>query len=538
MNKLGYLLKIQLMSIFGINKMIHEQDERKKRKAVGMGILLAFAGVMCILMSVTYNYGILVALTLLKLQSFYMPLVVVVTSFIIFFTSLYKVNGVLFGFKDYDRIMTLPIKTSTIVASRIILLYLLNFAFLCVVMIPAGIIYGLMIPTTFYFWVKYLIAFFFIPLIPIIAGAVLGSIITSIISRFKKSSLIGTLLYILFICGFMVFSFTGNQKMIDTFTDANLVDQLLQKFIGRTYPLAILYGKGVCDNNIGAFLIFIGLSLLGFIIFVSVLGTKFKAIHTALTSTRMRKSYQLGRLRGNTPLMALYKKEVRRYFSSTIYVVNTSIGSIFLLLFTGSLCFVDLKRMEMLLEMPGLSGYVSQFAPLVVSGFLVLTTTTASSISLEGKNLWILQSLPVPVKTIFLSKLMVQCVIAVPAILIGGTILIVVLPTTFIESITILILPLIYNLFLGILGLICNLKYPKLEWNNEVEVIKQSMATIINMIGGMLSLLILIGGVVIMKGLENQTKMVIITLVMGLITLLAYNYLNTKGVEAFKKIKA
>ena len=537
MNKLWYLLKIQLLGIFGINKMLHEQDEKQKRKAVGMGLLFTFVAIMCIGASFIYNYGVLMSLASLKLDGLYIPLVVVVTSFIILFTTLYKVNGLLFAFKDYDRMMTLPIKTSYIVASRIILLYILNFAFLCIVMIPAGIIYSLMIPTTSYFWIKYFISFFFIPLIPIIIGAVVGSIITMIASRFKHTSLISTLLYIILICTFMVFMSTGNQKMAATFMDTEVVGKLLLKFINHTYPLAMLYGEGVCGNNILALVIFIGSSLLVFIVFVSLLGIKFKAIHTALTTTKMSSNYQLGKLKGDTPLMALYKKEIRRYFSSSIYVMNTSIGSILLLLFTGSLCFVDLKQMEDLLEIPGLSYYVSQYAPLVLSGFIVLMTTTASTISLEGKNIWILQSIPIQVKTIFLSKLMVQLVISVPAIIAGGIIMIIILPTTFIQSIIILVLPLIYTVLVGILGLIANLKYPKLDWNNEVEVVKQGMATFMSMVGGVLSLLISIGGMVVIKGLNNDIKMVIITLMMGVITALAYSYLNTKGVEAFKKIK-
>lgn len=537
MNKLWYLLKIQLLGIFGINKMLHEQDEKQKRKAVGMGLLFTFVAIMCVGASFIYNYGVLMSLASLKLEGLYIPLVVVVTSFIILFTTLYKVNGLLFAFKDYDRMMTLPIKTSYIVASRIILLYILNFAFLCIVMIPAGIIYSLMIPTTSYFWIKYFISFFFIPLIPIIIGAVVGSIITMIASRFKHTSLISTLLYIILICTFMVFMSTGNQKMAATFMDTEVVGKLLLKFINHTYPLAMLYGEGVCGNNILALVIFIGSSLLAFIVFVSVLGIEFKAIHTALTTTKISSNYQLGKLKGDTPLMALYKKEIRRYFSSSIYVMNTSIGSILLLLFTGSLCFVDLKQMEDLLEIPGLSYYVSQYAPLVLSGFIVLMTTTASTISLEGKNIWILQSIPIPVKTIFLSKLMVQLVISVPAIIVGGIIMIIILPTTFIQSIIILVLPLIYTVLVGILGLIANLKYPKLDWNNEVEVVKQGMATFMSMIGGILSLLIAIGGMIVIKGLNNEMKMVIITLMMGVITTLAYSYLNTKGVEEFKKIK-
>ena len=537
MNKMWYLLKVQLLASFGINKIRYEQDPAKKKKLVGMGIIFLFVFIMCVAMSVGYNYGLLFTLVNWQLESLYLPLIMMVTSFIVFFTTLYKVNGLLFGFKDYDMIMVLPIKTSQIIATRIILLYSMNFLFLCVVMIPAAIVYSLMITTTVTFWIKYIISLFFIPFIPLIAGAVIGSIITIIASRSKHTSLITTLLSIGAICLIMIGTSASTKVAEDVLENLDLIKDALQNLVSRIYPLASLYGQGVCENNLLAFVGFIGISLVAFIVFVSLLGVKFKAIHTRLTTTKMNKDYKLGELKDTTPLMALYQKELKRYFSSSIYVVNTGIGSILLLLFAGSLCFVSPEQMESALEMPNFSQYLNQFAPLIMAGFMVLTCTTASSISLEGKNLWILKSLPVHTRHIFLSKLFIHLIVTIPSIIISGIIMVIVLHTNLIQSILIFVVPLIYTVFIGILGLIVNVKYPRFDWNNEVEVVKQGLATLIVMACGALVLFISVGIILVIPGLNNEWKMLILTLGMGVLTLLAYGYMNTKSVEAFKNLK-
>ena len=61
---------------------------------------------------------------------------------------------------------------------------------------------------------------------------------------------------------------------------------------------------------------------------------------------------------------------------------------------------------------------VMQFTPLIILSFGVgLTCTTGSSISIEGKNLWILKSSPLEVKDIFISKIAVNIILLVPAII-------------------------------------------------------------------------------------------------------------------------
>lgn len=65
----------------------------------------------------------------------------IISSAIILFTSIYKAQGILFSFKDYDLLMSLPIKKSDILISKMVELLAVNYFFSLFVLLPSGMIY-------------------------------------------------------------------------------------------------------------------------------------------------------------------------------------------------------------------------------------------------------------------------------------------------------------------------------------------------------------------------------------------------------------
>ncbi|MEG0711098.1 MAG: hypothetical protein RR448_02500 [Niameybacter sp.] len=517
MSKVWYLVKVQLLSTGGINKMLHEHDANKKRKMLGMAVGFLLIGILCLCMSIVYNGALLINLVQWKMETLYLPLVMTLTSLFLFITTIYKVSGTLFGVKDYDTLMALPIPTSYIVASRMIWLYSMNFLFLCVIMLPAGVLYSVMVEGSLIFWVKYIISLICVPLIPIIAGAVIGTIITAIASRFRHTSIVSIIISMLVVVAIFAATGTIGQVSENLLEHVDLLGEMMQSFIQKVYPLALVYGVGVCGNNIGRFLSFIGLSLGSFILFAILLGSKYKTIQTGLMSASAHRVYRLGELKGKSSLMGLYQKEIRRYISSTLYVMNTAIGGVMLLVAAVGLCVVDISQLESMLGIPNVDIYLGQFA-----------------ISLEGKNLWILKSLPIKIEEIFISKILVQLTVTLPAVLMSGIIIIVVFQLNLIQSVLIFVLPSAYSILMGIMGLIINIKYPRLDWTSEVQVIKQGAATMIAMVIGLLSLVIPSIIIILIPGLHQDMKLVLSTLVVVVMIVVSYKHLTTKGVEQFK----
>lgn len=533
MNKIVGLLKVQMLSFFGINKALYTKGKSDRKGVIGVGLMAVAILILVLGISFLYNAMIAFSFDSMGLVEFYLPIVMTLTCVIILMTTIYKVNGVLFGFKDFDIILSLPIKTSHVVASRVLVLYLMNVLFLGVVMVPAGIMYAIMAKPQVLFYFIYSITLLFIPLIPIIIATFIGAAITFIASRFRYTNLINIVMSLSIIIGVIGLSFGSSNMQGEDLTN---LGKVLVDTLSRIYPLAHIYSKAVCQYNIGAALLFIGISLFAFGLFASILGIKFKAIHTALSTTKANKNYQLGELKVSSALGALYSKELKRYFGSSVYVINTAIGIIFLLMLSISLFFLDIGQLDQLLGISNVSYYLGQFAPLIDSLLIVMTCTTACSLSLEGKNLWILKSAPIPAKTIFLSKIGVQLTLAVPAILLNSFLMMIVLRTNLLQSLLLIILPILYTLFMAIMGIVINLKWPDLEWSSEVVVIKQSLATVIGMLTGFLSIIIPGAIVLFIPSINNDMKLMGITVIISILTLMAYRYMNTKGERLFRSL--
>ena len=109
-----------------------------------------------------------------------------------------------------------------------------------------------------------------------------------------------------------------------------------------------------------------------------------------------------------------------------------------------------------------------------------MTCTTGVSISLEGKSLWILKSIPADVKEIFLAKILINlALIMVPSTLsLLGLGIAFHLPLLY--YLTGILMLAVSALFISMLGLLINLRFPKLEFDREVVVIKQSLSAFLS----------------------------------------------------------
>jgi len=351
------LTKVQLISSFGLNKALHTRDLKERRKMLLLSIGILFAIIMMAVASFGYSYLIATTLEQIGRPELLLAIMVAASSLIVFFTTIYKASGVLFGSKDYDLVMSLPIKTSHVVASRVVQLYVLNLLFSMMVMIPAGIVYAIKVSPGVLYYLYFILTLVFIPIVPIIAATIIGALISFVSSRFKGSRIISLILTFAVVIVIIIGS--GQINVSDPQLLADMSEQLADQ-IFNLYPLTVMYIDAVFSYQIASLLLFIAISVISFMLFTFVLGTKYKAIHTGLTTSYSRNKYQMKSLAVSSPLHSLYKKELRRYFSSTLYILNTSIGMIMLLVMSVSLLFVSTEQLGQLMDIPELSNYLNR----------------------------------------------------------------------------------------------------------------------------------------------------------------------------------
>lgn len=112
-------------------------------------------------------------------------------------------------------------------------------------------------------------------------------------------------------------------------------------------------------------------------------------------------------------------------------------------------------------------------------------STTSASISLEGRNVWILQTLPVSTSMILHVKSAVDLTVKLPCIIVAATLATIGLQLPFSACLAFLFVPAIYSLFSSQMGLLMDIRKPNYTWTNETQVVKQGISVLLTMLAGM-----------------------------------------------------
>lgn len=450
-----------------------KRKENRRKNAKALTILLLG----CVLfMFISGNYCYAMGMVMQQsgqldvLPGFFME----ITSIMTLIMSVLKAKGILFGFKDYDILMSLPVKTSYIVVSRLLQLYIINMVFVIGIMSPCYVVYGILAKPSIEFYLLGFFALLLIPLIPMVIASIVGVLISLISSRFKYSNVISTVAMLMVFLVFLFGTFTirSDEQLVNLGTIFG--DRM--KF---TYPIAQWFFDGVVRFQLSSFLLFCGGSILAFAVFSIVLGSWFKKFSTYISAIHSGTKYQMKELQQNSVFKALFIKEAKRYFTCSIYVFNTAFGLIIVLIGAIGIHLPKMKEIDMMISEPEIAMIVRSMLPFAIALMTGLCMITASSISLEGKNLWIIKSAPISTFTYLNSKIWLQNSLTMPVSLIASISFGIKFCTSVIQMLILIVLPLAFCYFSSVYGLWINLKFPMLEWKNETTVVKQSAASLI-----------------------------------------------------------
>lgn len=477
-NNMLALLKIRLITQLGLNTFKYEKDMKKKQNKILISVSIALVAVMLMLYCGSTAYG-LIQLGIGEVIPVY---AFVISSVFVLVFTMFKANGEIFAFKDYDFVMSLPIRVDTIIASRFLYLYVLNTVFSMIIMLPMGVVYCIYEKPSASFYLMWIISLFTVSFIPTTIAAIFGACITAIASKFRYANRITTILSFLAIIIFGYFMFKqGNTKY--SFTELEEVGATVSEGLTKVYPLATIFQKAIVDANIGAFILFVGISVIWYYLFVKILALKYKQINTGISTYHMRSDYKINRMKKETVLIALYKKELKRFFSSTVYVINIGMGVVIAVIFSLAVVVVGPSQ---LIGYPGVETILQKIAPFAISAMISMTCTTCVSLSLEGKNVWIIKSLPLTPKMIYDSKILMNLSLSIPASIISAILMIIGLKPDIWTSIFILITPIVYSFFSAVWGVFINNRFAYYDWVSETQVVKQSVGAALGMFGGMI----------------------------------------------------
>lgn len=552
-NKLWLLLKMQYKATMRLST--SDAKAQKKREAAlergeeapvvkkdagstGYTVMMTVVGVLVVVVVVAFSLLMGMGLGAVGMLDLMPAVFMMAASVMALITTIYKTNGLLFGFKDYDLIMSLPVKTSTIIASRLMILYFMNLMFTALLMLPSSVVYAILANPPIAFWPIMIICLLMVPLVPVVLATIVGSIISWVSSHFKRKNGANIVFTLIALFAWMLFCMNMNGVAENI---ALYGDTIMNTLYG-IYPLTRLYMEAVTQFNVLSFLLFALISLGAFALFAVVVSKFFIRLNSAITANRTKSNYKMQALKITSPKKSLLKKEFKRITSSSNYMLNSCMGLIMavvasaLVLIIGPMQALSFVGYDRILEQVNFSGTLASLASMALSFFAVLTCPSAASISIEGKSLWIMKSLPVKARDIIMSKLKVNLILVAVAIVISATLLNIALKPDPLHAILLYLTPLVYGLFTSFAGISLNLKYPNFNWNNELEVIKRGKPMSIMVMVGMV--ITMVPGFIMLFTGGNSIIQYIITAVLAVICLLLYRNLVTKGIARFESYEA
>ena len=464
------LLKIQLLQTLPLNRLRYSPDSKERSRAILMGVSVGLVGLVLIFYSLLFATGCV----MVGLSSVIPPLVFTASSLLTLATTLIKSNGLLFGFKDYDLLLSLPVRSQDVIASRLIALYLLDLAPTVVFAAPALAVYGIAIGAGIGTWVLLFFCLLLAPLLPLVAGAFLSGLIALLTARLRRRSVLTSVLSLAAMMLFMVGAF-AMPRMEEA--DLGALAEQASAMIFRVYPPAALFAQSAEGDGL-SFLLLALISLGAAALFVLLFARVFAWLNSTLSSRRSSGRFRLGAQRAASPLRALYFKELKRFISCPVYLMNCGVGPLMVVLLGIGSFFLPAEQKEQA------GPLLLRAAPLAAAFFVGMESTTAAALSLEGRSRWILYSSPVDTRTIFNAKIAVSLTASAPAVILGGPLLTLGLDGGPAELLMLVAVPAVYAVLSAVVGLAVNLKFPNYDWTTETAVVKQGSAVLVSMLIG------------------------------------------------------
>ena len=538
MKKIYSLIRACMTSDMNLFKI--KQKKGNKKNSFIFPIILS----LCLMFSIWTNFSIMFEkIAPLHLQIVLLSIFIFFISIMTIIEGIYKSSSLLFNCKDDQLLLSLPIKRRTVVFVRIFKFYVFELMFNSLLMIPllaSYIKWCDFIDWTFY--VTSFIMLIILPIIPIAISCIIGAIISSISSRFKFKSLVQTISAFAFLLIILYISMNIDNVFEYLSKNASSINDIITKLY---YP-AGAYAKLVTNFNIVDLIEFLAINIGILLLTVYGLSKFYFKINTRLKSVTTTKKINVDDLviKSKSKKSALIKKELNTFFKTPVFIINSGFG---LIIFILGVILINFKYDDFIVSFTSTGALnVSKdlidnnralliFALIAFTSFM--TCVTNSVISLEGRNINILKSLPIDAKTILISKVYFGLLLTTPVLLIGNIILFIKFNLDITQMILLLILCLITPLISHFFGLIINLKYPKLDAENSTEIVKQSMSSFISVMFGMLLLIITFVIITKIVGKIHTTLLLLLfTLVYLIIDVILYFYLIKRGVKDFNNL--
>lgn len=448
------------------------------------------------------------------------------------FGSIFNTYSSLYLSKDNDLLLSMPIPVSSIIASRLISVYLLGTMYASAAFLPALIVYWVTAGITAARMICGIVLYLIITIIVLLLSCLLGWIVAKISLKLKNKSFITVLASLAFIGAYYFFYFKANNMVKDMIVNAVLYGE---KIKGTAYWL-YRFGR-IGEGDFPAAAIFSAVTALLCAAVWMILSRSFLDITTSEGKTE-KVRYVEKTVKERSAFESFLRKEFGRFTSSANYMLNCGLGILLmpafgvLILINGKAILAVLNEIFTMRE-----GFAEILVCTALCALVSMINPSAPSVSLEGKNIWIPQSLPIHPKTVLRAKAALQLILSVPPMLFAVICVTAVMQNPIAEKLMICLVPLLYTVFCTAFGSYLGVKMPIINWTNETTPIKQSGFIAIAIFGSW-AITVLFAAFYLWFGYKIGITgyLTLWAVLLAAFSLILFRWLETKGSRRFEEL--
>ena len=319
------LVKKQLMEIF--RSYFYNAKTNKKRSTAGIiAYILLFAALMIGLggMFTGLSVSLCAPLTQAGMGWLYFALMSLLAIFLGAFGSVFNTYSGLYFAKDNDLLLSLPIPVRTLMASRLLTVYLMGLMYSAVVILPAVIVYWVTVSTAPMVLLGGVLLTALISIFVLTLSCALGWVVAKVSRKLKHKSFITVIVSLAGLAIYYFFVFKAQTAIEQLVANAAVYGE---KIKGAEHPLYVFGLTGTGD--VTAMLLSAAVILALFALTWTLLSRSFLQITTA-SGASGKAVYREKAVKRRSIDGALFGKELARFTASPNYMLNSGLGILLL----------------------------------------------------------------------------------------------------------------------------------------------------------------------------------------------------------------
>lgn len=527
------LFKKQMMEMFSFLF----QDKKKNTIRKGTALALCILLYIVLFGLVSYIFGLLgfaicEPLKNQNLEWLYFSITGLIAVFFGVFGSVFNSYSSLYQAKDNEILLAMPIPPGKLIFIRLLGVYFMGLLYEMIVMVPILAIYYFTVPLSFSAVVFPILTVLVLSVFILILSTAIGWIVALISSKTKNKSYVTVIISLVFL-GLYFYLYNQASSIIQSFL---AYPQVVGDFVkSNLYPI---YAVGQASaGDILSFLIIAVFVFALLALVYYVLSKSFTKITTTKKGEKKKQYKEEAVIKTGNANNALFRKELKRFTSSSSYMLNCGLGTVLMIVAAVTLLF-NTGNIKMLANVLNpLEGFFPMIACAAICMISSMNDITAPSVSLEGKSIWIVQSMPVTPWQVLCAKLKLHLVLTmIPTLILTAVALFIISPAPIFTAL-VLILVSLFVFFSAEFGLVVNLKSPNLDWTSEIVPIKQSLGVMLSLFSSWIVIILL--GIIyafVYKFVSPLVYMILSAVLLLALSILLAFWLKNKGTKIFAKL--